>query len=561
MAENETDSKMRVTMIVVVALVVLIGVVAIVSSRPASQQTAVDADEEDKTAAKREDVLDSAWSMLQPERFRVTSDRGAIVAALNEWLSLADETPGDDLSEADRRHLARLLTPEDLGVVEQERFTAIDADHIGTCLIERAISEHATEGVDGNLERAVALFDYVCRNLVLEDPAQHLPSTRFQRMLLGRGIAADRAQLFANVLRQLQIDCVIVRPTADGQAAPDAKDYWLLGVLLDDEVYLFDPHLGMPVPSPQDEGSSITVQLPATLAQAINDESVLRQLDLSDDDRYPLSAADLRKPQIELMGNPSLWSPIMKRLQRYLSGDRSVVVYDGLLDEEGVQGLQTRVAAFAGTQWDPEKTAVWPYPSEQLAAMTRTDSPEYEALGRKMRRFNVPLERLRVDVDNLTVVFGESQRAQLKNRISQLLGEEQQAITVYLAIRVDGELPPQFKIDDTTREMHTTAVDDASFWIGLCQYELGEYRAAAETFRNYIKLYGGQSVLGAWVDAAQQMLAICLAREGRVTEATLHLTALDDELPRHRGARLLLKRWRDMLQPSEEADSDSNSGE
>ncbi len=565
MADNDTDSKMRLTIgMIVVALVVLMGVVALVSSRPAPQQTTEDArDDKDEKAAKADDVLDSAWSGLQPDRFRVTSDRGAIVATLNEWLVLSGNAEEQRLSESDRRSLSGLLSPEELSAIEQPRFTKRDADHIGACLIELGISEQVVEGLQSDLERAVRLFDYVCRNMTVVDPAEHVPCTRFQRMLFGRGNAADRAQLFANVARQLHIDTVIIRPSSKEQSATDSAssndDYWLVGVLLEDEVYLFDAHLGWPVPAPTDDGSSVIVHNPATLADAINDDSVLRQLDISDEQRYPLSAADLRDPQIELIGNTSLWSPIMKRLQRSLSGDRSVVVYDGLQDDADTPGLRNRVAAYAGTQWDPEKTTIWTYPADQLSAMN-PEAPEYQELGRRLRRFNVPLERVKVDVEQMTVVFGDPQKAQLKNRISQLLGDYEKAVTVYLTIRFDADLPVQFKIAPRIRSMHQEAIDDSLFWIGICQYELQDYAAAAETFRNYSKLQRTQSIRGAWGETAAEMLAFCLAQEGRLTEATLRLTTLDDDLPRHRGARLRMKRWRAMLQ-EDTADSDSETGE
>jgi len=543
-------------------LVVIVGAVALLSSGPVEEQAQKSPqaleDEEEKAAQLADELLDNAWSMLQTDRFLLTSDLPPIAALLNEWLTLRGGIDaGTELSTADRKTLERLLPAEELSFVEQPRFTPRDADHIGACLIEKAVAEQVTAGVEGDLEQVLALFNYACRNIALLDPESHIVSGRFQTLLLGRGAAEDRAHLFANLLRQLQIDSMILRPAASESGDEPNEAHWLIGVLLNEEVYLFDPHLGWPVPSLEDDPNSVTAMLPATLADAMNDDAVLRQLDLSQEHRHPLSSATLRDPRVLLIGSSSCWSPIMKKLQMSLTGDRAVVVYDGLLDDGQVAGLLTRVARFAGTQWNPEDTSLWAYPAQQAGAATDTESADAKESARRMQRFEIPLERL-VDLQQLTVQFGPPQHSLWKSRVTQLLGDYVSATTVFQAIRIDGDLPVQFKVNEDIRRMHAEGIDDATYWVGLCQYELGEFRSARETLRNYLSVR--VSVGGAWVDNARELFAICLAREGRLAEATLHMTELDDDLPRHRGPRLLLSRWRNMLE-TEETDAETEQGE
>jgi hypothetical protein len=516
-------------------------------------------DSAEKAEKRNADLLENAWSMLQPEALRVTSNRGAIVAVLNEWLTNTEElTKQRTQLSADAAELLKQLLPApQFEAVTRQRFSPRDADHIGTCIVEQAMAAHAGGSAEDDVARIVALFDYVCRNIALVGTDEELPYTRFETMLVGRGSAQDRAYLFANLARQLQLDAVILQ--AGSEAAPDSgqtADAWLVGVLAQDEVYLFDTELGWPIPAPDDDGQSVTVSKPATLSQVLADDSLLRRLDSSAEQPYPLTADLLKNAQVQVIGNTSFWSPLVGRLQEYLSGDRSVVVSDPLQSAEGAPGLVERVAGYS-PHWNRERITVWPFPeTKDHAAAGEAGS---EDLKGRLLRFNAPLARA---VNEQSVVtFGGPEKSQLKTRIKQLLGNYPQAIQQFQAIRIDSDLPHYVKIPEAIRSMHAEAVDDASYWVGLCQYEIGEYRATIDNSRNYLARYNGKIEQGRWPQAANLLLALALAQDGRAVEATLQLSALDEGHPQIRGCRLLLRRWQRKLEQQDAAAKPTDTGE
>jgi tetratricopeptide (TPR) repeat protein len=106
----------------------------------------------------------------------------------------------------------------------------------------------------------------------------------WQTLLYGRGDAWQRARIFILLCRQQQIDAVMLA-FDDPRASPRPRP-WLPAVLIDDQLYLFDTELGLPIRGPN--GSGI-----ATLAQVRQDPGLLRSLDVGQDARYAAADADL----------------------------------------------------------------------------------------------------------------------------------------------------------------------------------------------------------------------------------------------------------------------------
>src|SRR5262249_54912927 len=153
--------------------------------------------------------------------------------------------------------------------------------------------------------------------------------------LLGKGTAQDRAWIFVNILRQMKLDAVLLYPgpPADG-ASPPADAPFLVGVLLDGQVYLFDVALGGPVPATGSSSGATEDSHGATLAEAAGDPQVLKQLDVGESRPYPIRAADLARPGVVIVGESSLWSPRMEALQTQFVGDRAMIISDPLTDRE-----------------------------------------------------------------------------------------------------------------------------------------------------------------------------------------------------------------------------------
>ena len=182
------------------------------------------------------------------------------------------------------------------------------------------------------LADSMKVFDWVCRNVNLEsdapldeseiedfilDPdkegaAAGVPGLGYQRypwqtMLYGRGDYVERAKLMMLMLRQLQIDSVML---ATGETA----EPWAVAVAIGDDYYLFDTKLGLAIPG--EKFGSI-----ATLKMVQEDPKLLTALDLSTDEsladntKYWVRPDDLKSLTALLYASPDSASKRMKGLQ------------------------------------------------------------------------------------------------------------------------------------------------------------------------------------------------------------------------------------------------------
>lgn len=138
---------------------------------------------------------------------------------------------------------------------------------------------------------------------------------------------------------------------------------WACGVLAgsENEVYLFDPSLGLPLPGPNGEGI-------ATLAQARKQAEILSQLHI-DKYRYPVTMEQASKAQAQMICPLSGLSPRMRYLQVKLLGSalRVRLAGDAAKDRERIQS-----ACSAGA----EKAAPVQVPKDQCTLLRRFLPPE-----------------------------------------------------------------------------------------------------------------------------------------------------------------------------------------
>ncbi len=179
------------------------------------------------------------------------------------------------------------------------------------------------------LQQAKRLFDWTVRNVQLEPgrAAAGTPRVAFQRpwetLLLGRGTAVDRTWVFLLLARQQRLDAAAL---AVGDPKDPEKQEVLPGlvvVLHKGQLYLFDLGLGLPIPGPKGITRDARGQLdirPATLAEVIADDGLLRQLDGSLELPYPLKSSQLEKVTILLEASPASLSQRMKLLESRLVG-------------------------------------------------------------------------------------------------------------------------------------------------------------------------------------------------------------------------------------------------
>lgn len=219
------------------------------------------------------------------------------------------------------------LSEEERKEVEMNHFTRLDNHHLFRCLLMRDVaSALKIRGVRGKagganvrekpLDEAARAFAWVMREVRLHPrEGEEAPPSYVVRR--GWGSALERALVFLALLEQLG-DPSAAQPELLGFLLQIPNDsggmrLWACGVVVGDgkDVYLFDPHLGLPLPGPKGEGI-------ATLAQVREQPEVLAQLDVDKKLHYPVKAEQARTAQAQLVVPLSALAPRLRYLQEKL---------------------------------------------------------------------------------------------------------------------------------------------------------------------------------------------------------------------------------------------------
>lgn len=258
--------------------------------------------------------------------------------------------------EKDWLHENLNLGDGELKEVERTHFTQLDKHHLFRCFLMRdAASALEVKGVRGKaggqvvpekpLDQAAHAFAWVMRQVRLRPQKGEAAPPSFV-LRRGWGTALERALVFLALLEQLG-DADATQPKLLGfllQTLDDAGGMrlWACGVVVGDgkEVYLFDPHLGLPLPGPKGEGI-------ATLAQAREQPDVLSQLNVGEKLHYPVTAEQARQAQAQLVAPLSALSPRMRYLQEKLLAPvvRVRIAVDGAAALERVKAACSAGAA------------------------------------------------------------------------------------------------------------------------------------------------------------------------------------------------------------------------
>lgn len=446
----------------------------------------------------------------------------SLISQLNQWASLQPAAVGwrrepllDSLPD-ELRDLPQLKQ------LETRKFTAQDGFGLREAVWLRDISQSAGGGTQDDLELAARLFDWVVRNIQLDaepisseqEPAE-LPTQPWQTLLLGHGQAIDRAWLFTLLARQQGLDVVMIdRADAAGGTPP----LGLSALVSNGELYLFDAALGLPIPGPGGENI-------ATLSQAADNESVLRQLDLDDGHLFRLQSSDLTQVVALVDASPMYLCERMALVEQQLSGDQKIVLS---VDASGV-------AQRAGNCAHVTATRLSLLPFERAHAIRRG--------GRKLTR------RLVTELEPFAVPYFETNKkrsdytpALWRGRVLHLFGKctgTGSASRFYQVARpADAELARwmqgifddvdqfmQINPDEHRRKKESAerfvecakvAKQDASYWLGLIAYERQDYPTALDYF--------GKRTLeaapdGPWTNGARYNLARTLEAMGQMNEA------------------------------------------
>ncbi len=307
------------------------------------------------------DPLVNTWS----EQVRLAADLEAI-ESLNflprdaQYLQLSAWTDGLTkwLAEHPQRvaDFRYLLYPTIQGLTSEELNELRNADKPVSALLAKSYPELNEEQVN-QLALTWQLFDWTVRNLQLEElasppsadevqlfalnrsdydlpAAMGVPGPGYKRlpdqaMKIGRGDAWERGRVFLAMMRSLKLPAawIAYRPLLPADAPPTPR---LLVVVIGDQGFLFDPALGLPVPSIAHGGI-------ATIQEATSNPKIFTQLDVADFElsgrnrsaiEYPIREWAPEDLTLVLDASPASLSKRMKLMEQSLTGTRRLQLFD-----------------------------------------------------------------------------------------------------------------------------------------------------------------------------------------------------------------------------------------
>lgn len=531
--------------------------------------------------------LQNAMDSLQPDKLGTSSGAEQAIAVLNEWATGAKdeaEKRGEGWQPHRPHGLLKSLPAVWSEQVSLEQFIERDAAFLRDCIWASRATRFGAGDAEKDLDVVVNLFDFVVRNVVLIPPGRRrVPLGPFDTMVFGQGTALDRAWVFAELLRQRNVDSVILSPRrAEGE--PLNVNHLLIGVLFEKDIYLFDPSLGLPLTADAAEPKSVLPRLPLSLRQAQRNPELLVAIAKDSGGQFELTAAMLEALQVELICQSEHLSIRMKRLQNELSGENSAIVADPLEDSEGQPGLWSRVAKHPAATWSAEDVSIWSYPEIVRESAARPTTEQQKELAKLAQSLNAPIRVRQFNMRDENTVegveFSRPERALLKRRTEHVVGRWADAVPGYLAAQLYDVDPPTAKtlmmlapgmktpeeisVAGSTqtrvlrgvlmqkqyehiRNLHLQAGDDACYWLALCQFEQNRIESVVDQ----CNIYNKQHSNGRWFAPSQALMATALAKQNKLKTAVRALKEVEEDDPSVGGYRVLMARWQRLLAATE----------
>ncbi|MEZ6132886.1 MAG: hypothetical protein R3C59_29810 [Planctomycetaceae bacterium] len=529
-------------------------------------------------AEKCRNKLSGAMRRLEPERMDLHADPERAITGLNAWIASCARDEVEALKLDDAALALLNSNPRALA----GRYTGVDATYIRDALLLRDLTAALTtrqpntseSAEDRETARVVRIFDWVIRNVsLIPDDTQRPALSLFDVLLIGRGTADDRAWILAEMLRQQQIDAVLVRTTAppadDGGVLDTAMS--LIAVIQNDVGLLFDVVTGLPVVVGDDRD---------LLKPAPADVSVLK-----DHERWNDST-------VEVIAQVAAFAPRMLVLQDRLAAEDAAILFEELTGGVSeIRPLRDRITS-AGQLWTKDDISVWTYPEDRVIASHSRSEAQIQEYDQLMRPFDAPFERKVYEpesVEELTTVpeelspeqrrllaeerlmanferitvsseerFGKPSRRLLKARTQQVQGsidseviqqmqqiriasmEERIRVAVPALLQEQQGLPAMIVLDlpKLIREVNQSSTGDSMYWTALCQLDREEFGAAITTFSNYRRQYPD----GKWKYPSLVHQSLALLKQDRTDDAIAALKEADqDDNPEQRRVRMMLQ--------------------
>jgi len=451
------------------------------------------------------DALLASWP--EPDMLR------QVVSRLNQWVDTQEKPGAPKLDPMLATLPADLLKLPMVKNLAQAHFTAYDGYMLMEAVWLRDASRSKWAGGESADELQVArnLFDWTVRNIQTDyDKPDRVPQVPWETLFLGHGTTWERAWTYILLLRQRGIDAVLLAlPTekSSGAAKPGEEPLrpWCVGVLIGDtkdgkvvkNLYLFDPKLCLPIPGPDgitaDKAGRLDVQ-PATLDQITKNPKLLDRLALGSDAPYWAQKADLKRVVAWVEASPIYCSPRAKRIEARLTGNQKLV----LNAEPSQQGDHLKAVGLSDARlWNLPYTTLQrrlasdpDVVSQRLIAyvpfMTGPGSPLYK--GRIMHLKGKLFE------EKEAVAYYQRARPRTQSvfeNIPRTATEYFETMSEKAEKARNGKLTPKENNElkqvaalwaQQAAAAYIQGKLDASYWLGLIQYDQGEYTAALDYF-------------------------------------------------------------------------------
>lgn len=406
-----------------------------------------------------------------------------------------------------------------------------------------------------DLDVAFRLFDWSVRNIhpvkLREQVEEKFPpgTSRdvWAAIQTGEGDPWERARVFIHLARQQGLPGVILSLGSEDSAA---ASHLLVGILVKDELFLFDPTYGLPVADEKGEGVASLTRLQAN-------PSMLAEM-VSANYRYPIGEGDLKEVRVWLDAPSASLTQATAALEAELTADNKMVLH------YEPSKVKARLEELEGIQ----SVGLWtvPYQAELAISIFHAD-PEL--------RQSMLMQRWLFDNSS---PFAQARFQELAGRLDDEI-QNPGARSLYLAARrMERELAMlapremvrqleatgmQFPADPEAAQFQLMQVqrsavlwkERASLQLGVIALGSDEYRSAIDYFQKRIldefpqtgfksaAFYGlarAHEALGKQSDDAEQL------------SQSIEFYTSDDDLlsPYRRGNAVRAERLRRMLSPA-----------
>ncbi|MCG6157888.1 tetratricopeptide repeat protein [Rubinisphaera margarita] len=497
--------------------------------------------------------LDKVYQILRPSAENMDSEPTSALVILNQWFGSCAEMPDGQL-DVSAPAFASLNDEEALGSLNNPSASIADIHYLRDQLLMRQMVTEVVKFSPTDVEKVRAVMEYVRRNLPIDEllidgrlaTAGLLPQETLDQLnpfsipralqdvaLAGRGLPYDRIWMAASMLRQLNIESLLLTHDADLTLRPEVPA--LLLIPLESQLVVFCPQLGIEI---RPEGDAEAWELATFNADLKNLFAGLDQVTWPEDSPITrMKNADWTTAKVMLPVAPISASPRMEALQLDFVGDMACNLHQSAAIH-GDDGLKKSLGSIIGDR----EIEYWPYPHRMYTGLL--DPTDEEARLRQLTVATLLKEvqsiRASQDQNEQTSYRVSMERKMLKARVEQLIARDVEALQTYMRIRLQFRVPGQGAQVELENLMRFLQAEDAHYWSAVAQFETEQYRSAGDTLQNYLERYQQ----GHWVQSARMLWAEAEAAEGNPQRAIEILQQGELQEDQKVRRELLIQKWK-----------------